>query len=229
MAPRQREVLAYLALHRDGTRRETLTADLWPDAPRDRPSNAFHATISQLRRALRIATHDAVHDITVHHDGHYALDHRQVTVDLWQLQDALEKGRRNGDEDSRRRALEHVIDLYAGDLADDLTTEWIETHREALRRDVLDAVSAMVRIVRDTDPERALALLERARVLDRYNETLYCDIVRLQAELGQQDAIPRTLALLTTTLAELDDEPSSETVALCEFLQRRPQRREQAS
>ncbi|WP_461070292.1 AfsR/SARP family transcriptional regulator [Streptomyces pseudoechinosporeus] len=229
MAPRQREILAYLALHRDGARRETLTAVLWPDAPRDRPSNAFHATVSQLRRALRTATHDAVHDITVHHDGHYALDRHQVTVDLWELQAALEEGRSSSDAPSRRTALEHVIDLYAGDLADDLTAEWIEAPREALRRDVLDAVSALVRTVRDADPEQALALLERARVLDRYNETLYCDIARLQAELGQYDAIPRTLALLTSTLTEVDDEPSPDTAALFDFLQRRPRRSRQAS
>lgn len=86
-----------------------------------------------------------------------------------------------------------------------------------------------MRTVRDGDPVGALALLERARILDRYNETLYCDIARLQAELGQQDAIPRTLALLTTTLAEVDDEPSRETVALCDSLQRRPRRSRQAS
>ncbi|MEU6573604.1 hypothetical protein [Streptomyces sp. NPDC046805] len=229
LSPRQREVLAYLALHRHGARRETLTAALWPDAPRDRPSNAFHATVSQLRRSLRAATHDAVRDITVHHDGHYGLDRDQVAVDLWELQDALEKSRSDSDEPRRRAALEHAVDLYAGDLADDLATEWIEVPRESLRRDVLDAVSALVRSVRDTDPEQALTLLERARVLDRYNEALYCDIARLQAELDQHDAIPRTLALLTTTLAEVDDEPSPDTVALFERLQRRPPRNRQAS
>jgi hypothetical protein len=46
------------------------------------------------------------------------------------------------------------------------------------------------------------------------------DIARFQAHLGRHDAIPRTLALLTTTLAEIDDQPSPETVSLCEFLQR---------
>ncbi|MFJ6901527.1 hypothetical protein [Streptomyces hokutonensis] len=224
LAPRQREVLTYLALHRDGARRESVTAALWPNAPRERPSNAFHATVSQLRKALRTATHDTVHDITVQHDGRYALDRRQVAVDLWELQDALEEVRRNNDEHSRRTAVALVIALYTGDLGDDLTTEWIEVPREALRRDVLDVVSAMARTVRAVDPEHALALLERARVLDRYNEALYCDIAQLQAELGQHQAIPRTLALLTTTLAEIDDAPTSETVALCEALSRRSRR-----
>ncbi|MFF4506667.1 hypothetical protein [Streptomyces sp. NPDC001401] len=226
LAPKQREVLAYLALHRDGARREALATAIWPDAPRDRPYNSFHATLSQLRRALRIATHDALSDVTVHADGRYGLGRDQITVDLWHLQDALETSRYDTGEQHHRTALERVIELYAGDFAADLTAEWTEAPREALRRDVLDTVSALVRILREDEPESALALLERARKLDRYNEAIYRDIARFQANLGRHDAILRTLTLLTTTLAEIDDEPSRETIALCDFLQRsRPAKR----
>ncbi|MFJ3779794.1 hypothetical protein ACIPX0_49845 [Streptomyces sp. NPDC090075] len=220
LTPKQREILAYLALHRGGVRREALATALWPDAPRDRPFNSFHATMSQLRRALRTATDGTLRDVTVHEDGHYGLDQDQITVDLWQLQDALETSRRDARGQCHRTTLERVVALYSGDLAAHLTAEWIEAPREALRRDVLDTVSALVRIVRDDEPEQAVALLERARRMDRYNEAIYRDIARLQAHLGQQDAVPRTLALLATTLAEIDEEPSQETVALCESLQR---------
>ncbi|MEV5778986.1 hypothetical protein AB0L49_48845 [Streptomyces antimycoticus] len=88
------------------------------------------------------------------------------------------------------------------------------------RRFHLDAFSALAHTLDDTDPQQALILLERARTLDRYNEALYEDIARLQARLGQRDAVARTLALLTKTLGELDAHPSQETVSLCEFLQR---------
>ncbi|MFC8676857.1 hypothetical protein ACFUEN_29735 [Streptomyces griseorubiginosus] len=220
LAPKQREVIVYLALHRDGARREALTSAIWPDAPRDRPYNSFHATLSQLRRALRTATHDILSDMTFHDDGRYGLDHSQVTVDLWHLQEAIESSCIVSNERLRRTALERIVELYAGDLAADLVVEWIEAPREALRRDVLDAVSALVRILRDEDPVRALAILEKARTLDRYNEAIYRDIARFQALLGQHDSISRTLSLLTTTLAEIDHEPSRETLALYEFLQR---------
>lgn len=40
IAPKQREVLAYLAVQRDGARREALTNAIWPDAPTDRPTTA---------------------------------------------------------------------------------------------------------------------------------------------------------------------------------------------
>ncbi|HEY8982811.1 MAG TPA: hypothetical protein VIU15_24915 [Streptomyces sp.] len=221
LAPKQRELLAYLALHRDGARREALAAAIWPDAPRDRPYNSFHATVSQLRRALRNATHDELTDITVHDDGHYSLDHDQLTVDLWHLQDALEASHHSLGEQRHRMDLERVADLYAGDFAAGLSAEWIEAPREDLRRDVLDAVSSLVRILRHDDPEQALALLERARTLDRYNEAVYRDIARFQALLGEYEAISRTFTLLATALAEIDDEPSRETLELHESLRRR--------
>ncbi|WP_413116240.1 hypothetical protein ACK1X7_37035 [Streptomyces sp. CY1] len=220
LAPRQREVLAFLALHPNGARRETLTAALWPNAPADRPYNALHATLSQLRRALRTATHQALAEVILRQDGPYTLDRDQVSVDLWELHDVLDATRPGHSNEHRLAAVERLGDLYRGDLAEDLTDEWVETPREALRRDVLDAFGAMAHALDDTDPQQALILLERARTLDRYNEALYEGIARLQACLGQHDAVARTLALLTKTLGELDEAPSQETVSLCEFLRR---------
>ncbi|MFM9442582.1 BTAD domain-containing putative transcriptional regulator [Streptomyces acidiscabies] len=216
---RQREVLAHLALHPDGTHRDTLTATLWPDAPPDRPYNTFHATVSQLRRTLRTATRGAITAITTCTDGYYTLDPDQADVDLWHLQHALDTTH-HLPEPERRPALEHTIDLYTGVFAADLSADWTEAPREALHRAFLDTVSSLVRILRTTDPEEALTLLERARAFDRYNEAIYRDIARFQAHLGQHDAIPRTFALLTTVLGEIDEEPSQETQKLFESLQR---------
>ena len=57
--------------------------------------------------------------------------------------------------------------------------------------------------------------------LNPYNELLYRDMMRLQARLRRLDAIPRTLTLLTTRLAELDEHPSPHTVQLAQHLSRR--------
>ncbi|MEU5001552.1 BTAD domain-containing putative transcriptional regulator [Streptomyces sp. NPDC021622] len=221
LAPKQREVLAYLALHRDGVRRETLTATLWPDAPHDRPSNSFHATLSHLRRALRAATDSGVSDITHRSDGLYGLDQHHVSVDLWGFREAVKGARRSGEDEERRRLLLYrAVGLYTGDFADDVPAEWAEAPRETLRREYLDSVSALVRALRATDPREALDLLERARELDCYNEAIYQDIARMQARIGEYDAVPRTLELLRRTLAELDEVPSRTTASLFEQLQR---------
>ncbi|MFI0724343.1 hypothetical protein [Streptomyces sp. NPDC021224] len=223
LTPKHRELLTYLALHPDGVRREALGAAIWPDAPRTRPYNSFHATLSQLRSALRTATHDEQTDVTLNTDGVYALDPHRASVDLWALNDALRAARI--DAPARRPAVEQALTLYTGDLATDVVAEWIEAPREALRRDLLDALSALIRDVRPMHPDEALRLLERARSLDPYNEAVYRAIARLQTRLGHHDAVPRTESLLATVLAEIDERPSAETSTLFTELRARQNRK----
>ncbi|WP_050512439.1 BTAD domain-containing putative transcriptional regulator [Streptomyces rimosus] len=224
--PKQREVLAFLALHRQGASREAIAAALWPEAPSARPYNTFHATLSQLRRALRQATEDTVgfDGLVLHRDGRYVLDARRVHVDLWALRDQLD--RTGATVPANWTALEETLACYRGDFAQEVTGVWPEGPREELRREVLDAYGLLVQAAHAHDPAHALALLERVRPLDPYNEALYRDIARTQARLGRPETISRTLALLTTSLAEIGEEPSPETVALCTALARHagPQR-----
>lgn len=63
----------------------------------------------------------------------------------------------------------------------------------------------------NTDPERALAALERARALDPDTEEIYVRVIRLQQRLGRPDAARRTARLLRSRLDELGLEPSTET------------------
>jgi DNA-binding SARP family transcriptional activator len=221
LAPRQREILVYLALHHDGCRRESLTTALWPDAPGDRPYNSFHATLSQLRRALRKAASEAAADLVINDDGHYRLDPSLVTVDLWRLRHALRIRRLAANQPQKMTALRQATELYRGDLAEAIATDWIDAPRESLRREVLDALSVMIHAVTD-DPERMLVLLEQARGMDPYNEAIYRDIMRVQARLSRHDSIPRTLTLLTTALADLDERPAKDTIGLADLLRRSP-------
>jgi DNA-binding SARP family transcriptional activator len=202
VAPKHKELLVYLALHPGGVRRDAVVADIWPDAPGRRPANSFHATLSQLRRALRAATADMVADITVNEDGHYALNPTIVDVDLWRLRRALKTDRPAAD----------ILDLYQGDLANGLAPEWILAPREGLRRDVLDALHA--KATSEPDLETQLEILERMRSIDPYNEDIYRDIIRVQGDLGKVRHIDRTLALLAATLDELGEQPEIDTVTL---------------
>lgn len=102
-----------------------------------------------------------------------------------------------------------------------MSTDWIETAREAIRRDAIDAVAALAHALVEHDPQRTLDLLEIARTFDPHNELIYRDIMRLQERLGQLDAIPRTLTLLTTRLAEVDDRPTPQAISLADRLRHR--------
>ena len=227
LTPKQRELLVYLALHPHGVRREVLNEAVWPDSRPPRPYNSFHNTLSMLRRALTDATDGLITNLVLNDDGRYQLNDELVVVGYWQLQHALQAPRPTDAE--AQAQLHDAIELYQGDLAEDLLVPWIEPIREATRRDILDTLGALIRAHGDSDPETMLTLLERTRKLDRYNEGVYRDIIRTQARLDQYAAIPRTLALLTTTLDEIGQRPSADTLNLADFLQRRGSTRRSVS
>jgi DNA-binding SARP family transcriptional activator len=209
LTPKHREVLVHLALHPQGVRREALNEAVWPDSGPPRPYNSFHNALSVLRRVLADATDGVMTDLVLNDDGRYRLNDELADVDLWQFRQALQGSQ-----------LQTAVDLYAGDLAEDLSSPWLEPLRESARRDVLDALGALISEHGGADPKTELLLLERARELDQYNEGVYRDIMRTQARLGQHSAVPRTLALLTATLSEIDAEPSVDTCTLAELLGR---------
>ena len=212
--PQVRQLLVFLAVHPDGAPRAALIAALWPDSTAAQATNSVNTTLSRLRRALRSATGGAVDTVVLPGHGTYRLDPSVVDIDYtaFARAHALRRAARSGE--ARQTALQAMIDTYAGPLAEDLSAEWIEPVREALRRDALDAVAARARALAVTDPEATLELLETARTSDPHNELLYRDIMRLQARLGRWDSIERTLALLTTRLAELGEQPSAAAVDL---------------
>jgi DNA-binding SARP family transcriptional activator len=217
--PRQRELLVFLALHPDGVHRDTLVAALWQDNLPQRPTNALNTTLSRLRRAVSQATDGALSDLITTGEHRYQLDPHLVTVDYWRLADAVAARRAASGESERIAAYQQIVEGYPGCLAEGLDTEWIDAPREAIRRDALDAVAALARALVDTNPQKTLDLLETARAFDPHNELLYRDIMRLQQRLGHLDAIPRTLALLATRLAEIDETPTAQTLDLATRLQ----------
>lgn len=212
--PRTRELLVYLALHPRGVTRDALVTALWTDSSPGKTTNTLNTALSRLRRAVSRATDGAVGDIVIIGDSRYQLDPALVDVDYWHFDHAVHARRTAATERARIDAYRQVVDSYGGPLAEGMSTEWIESVREAIRRDAIDAVAALARSLVDTDPHQTLDLLEIARAFDPHNEALYRDIMRLQARLGQLDAIPRTLALLTNRLAEIDDHPSDEALTL---------------
>jgi DNA-binding SARP family transcriptional activator len=215
LQPRTRELLVLLALHPGGTTRDTLVSALWGEDPPARPTNALHTALSRLRRDLTEATGGAVTDIASADNGHYRLDPATVDVDYWRFENAVATRRAAATDAERIAAYRDVVNSYGGPLAEGMSKiEWIEPAREAIRRDAIDAVSGLARALVEHDPQQTLDLLEVARAFDPHNELLYRDIMRLQERLGQLDAIPRTLTLLSTRLAEVNEQPTPQARGL---------------
>ncbi|WP_020663634.1 BTAD domain-containing putative transcriptional regulator [Amycolatopsis benzoatilytica] len=221
LQPRTQELLVLLALHPDGATRETLVAALWGQDPPARPTNALHTALSRMRHTLATATDGAVSDIVSVDNGRYRLDPATVRVDYWRFARAVAARRAASTDHARVDAYREVVDSYGGALAEGMTCEWIEPAREAIRRDAIDAVAALARALVEHDPQQTLDLLEVARAFDPHNELLYRDIMRLQERLGRLDAIPRTLTLLTTRLAEVNAAPTPQARGLATRLGQR--------
>jgi DNA-binding SARP family transcriptional activator len=219
--PRLRELLVFLGLHPEGATRESLTAALWTNSAPEKTTNALNTALSRLRAALSKATDGTLTDITVVGEGNYRLDAALVDVDYWHFDRAVAHRRAAKTPQDRIDAHHDIVNTYTGPLADGMSTEWIESAREGIRRDALDAVAALARALVDDDPEQTLDLLEIARAFDPHNELIYRDLMRLQERLDRLDAIPRTLTLLTTRLAEVDDQPTPQTINLANRLQQR--------
>ncbi|WHT20209.1 LysM peptidoglycan-binding domain-containing protein [Crossiella sp. CA-258035] len=216
LTTKQRELLVFLALHPNGVRREVLNDAIWPDSSISRPYNSLHYTLSRLRHAMSKATANQIVNLIRTDDGRYQLDPALIRTDYDRFQRATSY--RGQPAELRHRALAEVLDLYQGELAEDFSRTWLDAPREAARRDALDAAGHLLRV--EQDPEIRLQLLERARLLDPHNESIYQGIIRIQAQLGQLDAIGRTYALLVSNLRAIDQLPSRDTDKLVEDLQR---------
>uniref|UniRef100_UPI003EB7D1C1 AfsR/SARP family transcriptional regulator n=1 Tax=Amycolatopsis sacchari TaxID=115433 RepID=UPI003EB7D1C1 len=224
LAPKQRALLVFLALHPQGTTREVVHEALWPHAGGRRPFNAYYATLSQIRKALKGATGNE-DDLLIQHGEHIGLNPEVIEVDYWHFEEANHARRNAGTDEERVAAWARLAALYHGDLAEDLTALWIEGPREAAHRSALDALAGLAAHYRTSDPHRRLQLLEHARLLSAENEDIYRDIMRVQAELGMTDAISRTYHLLASTLAKTGDRPAADTTLLARALQAEGQRR----
>ena len=208
------ELLAYLAVHPDGVTTDAILEAIWPDTAATRAAVSLHAATANTRKLLREATGAAEASFIVRVADHLKIDQHLVDCDLWQFSAALGSAAAEPDDQARRLALEEAAGLWRGELADGINAVWIEETRETLRRDQVDTLARIAELTEDDEPEHALAALERAINVDRYQETLYRRIMTIQGRLHRPDAARRTYQLLESRLAELDAEPDDSTARL---------------
>jgi DNA-binding SARP family transcriptional activator len=208
------ELLAYLAVHAEGVTSETILEALWPETPPERAAPILHACTTNVRQVLRAAAGTPEAGFIVRVAEHLRIDPRLIDVDLWRFQASLASAAHATDDQARRTDLQAAAELWRGDFAEGTDAVWIEEVRETLRRDAVDTLTRLTELCEQHDPEQALAALERAITIDRYQESLYRRIMRIQASLNRPDAARRTYQLLESRLTELDVEPDNQTAQL---------------
>ncbi len=124
---------------------------------------------------------------------------------------------------TRLAALRAAVAAYRGGLAEGFDYEWIEVHRESIRRQALDAHLALAEAT--DDPAEAVTVLEAAIRHAPYAETVYQQAMRAHAALGHHDKIHALRHSLTHRLQEIDAAPSRDTTDLADRLTTSPRRR----
>ncbi|WP_306358313.1 MULTISPECIES: hypothetical protein [unclassified Nocardia] len=217
---RSQEVLALLATHPEGVNRTQLLEALWGRRGTVRPANAIYTTLARLRAAVAQATDGAVDQLLITGSGRYRLNPAAVSVEDYTEYTALAARRRRAtDPDEHRAHCTRLIELAAtGRLAADLDADWLDAVRNRVRNEAITTVGVLARRLVTDDPHATAHLLEMALDIDPHNEDVFRDLMKLQARHGQIHAIDSTLEILTRRLNELDEQPSSQTIALVRSL-----------
>lgn len=168
-----------------------------------------------LRKALKHAGGPGTY--VIHGRHQYALDAEALDIDLWRMQAAIHDAQTTTDPTTRIDALQRAVAAYTGPLADGHDYEWAEPYREAIRQQALDAHAALADTL-TSRPAEQLAVLHAAIRHDPYAEHFYQQAMHANAALGRPDGIRDLRRTLTRRLAEIDAEPSDDTLHLADTL-----------
>lgn len=214
-----RELLVYLAVHRDGADLPDVMEAFWPTATLRRAAQRLSTEVGNLRRTIRQAAGDDTIQPVVNTGGRYHLAADLLDLDVWRIVDALRQARDDDDPARRVAALQRAVDAHAGTLAEGHDYDWIEPYREQVRRHGILARVRLSELIAD-DPRRAAELAHAATELDPYSDDLARRAMHTHARLGDATAIRARLQRLRDALTEIDEEPAAETIACAAQLQR---------
>jgi DNA-binding SARP family transcriptional activator/tetratricopeptide (TPR) repeat protein len=211
-------LLAYLAAGPSPTQlRDTLTALLWPDAPRAHARNSLRQALFVLRQALAAGAPDLIRT-----DGDMVvIDRNAMDVDVIEF----ERLARASDP----RALERAAVLYRGDLLAGLRLDeagfedWLAPRREQLRGLALGVLRQLLdeRLAGGEVP-LALETATRLLTLDPLQEPAHRAVISLHAERGNIAAALRQYEAYRLTLRrELGREPGADLRDLYHAIRRR--------
>jgi DNA-binding SARP family transcriptional activator len=207
------ELAVFLACHPDGMSTRDLAEHLAPDAHVNQADQRIHTYVSNLRKVFGRAAGLRKNAYVIRTANRCHRERATVHVDVWQLRDVL-KAATTASGPRRRELLRDACDLYGGPLADGHDYEWIQPHREAVRRWAVEAHLVLADELLDDDPQAASDLLDTAISLNPHHEPTYVKAMHARHALGDADGIRILERALAKAFADLDAEPSEDTIAL---------------
>ena len=204
-----RELLAYLAVNREGATADAAVEALWPGTEPEKGQAYFRTIVANIRNVLRVESGAAEDAAFINRVGQrYRLDEGLVAADVWHLEESLAPSATDG-------SATEAGQLYAGHLLAGEDFAWAEPVRERLRRRVIRHLTALADAMRDAgDLEAALRAAEQSVECDPHDEDLYLRVMALQDQLGRRDAVRRTYEAMDASLQEIGTSPSERSRSL---------------
>ncbi|ARE41836.1 Transcriptional regulator [Rhodovulum sp. P5] len=211
--------LFFYLLTRSGTRirREIIAEAVWPDGAPSR--SAFNTTLWRLKKCLT-----GLPGITMEcGNDTLMLDvAAPARLDIRKVLDA-QAALSSAPEDLTLTELETLraaVELWRGDFADGLSSNWALVMRERLLNTYIQALIALMRHAgRERRFEEALECGQRVLAVDPFREGIHCEVMWLLVLTGRRaTAITRHKEFCTLLQRELGIGPMSETAALFDYI-----------
>jgi DNA-binding SARP family transcriptional activator len=210
------EVIAFLALRREGAQRDEILEALWPGEDPKRSRHRLYQAVRDARRLLGEAV--------ASERDRYWLDRDLVRVDVDHLDELVNEARAGssdgqhsaGGDGHSRDLLARALSLFRAEPLAGSDYVWAASEIRRLR----GTHAALLELVGRTRLEAgeardALELAERGLTVDVLNEGLWRLALEAEGELGLREAIGARYGQLATLLEErLGLEPSKETRSL---------------
>lgn len=201
------QLLAYLALHREGATPDELIAAFWPDVKDDKARKRLWDSVSDARAHLG--------ECILRANERYFLDREAVAVDLDRFEELLTRARARRGAD-REQVLERALMLVRGQPLAGTDYAWAAGDMRRLHAAIVDLLNELGNLRLDNgNPTGALAAAEQAIALDPYNEAAHQVAMHAESVLGLRQAIVERYERLCQELdTRFGLEPEHETRVL---------------
>lgn len=218
-----RALLSYLAIEPQEHTRVGLATLLWPDIGDRYARTNLRNTLYRLRQTLEAAAPGAADKLLTVARQSVQFNVTDAAVDVHRFQTLLD----NATADARTQLdqLQEAVNLYDGELLAGFELgdaqpfgEWLLLRREMLHQQAMMAFSTLATAYEAAgNLDRAYGIITRLLSLEPCHEASYRHAMRLLALMGQPEQALQYLEQMRHVLrAELDVEPSEETLALAQ-------------
>lgn len=177
---RAKELFFYLLCHPKQTGEQIMTS-MWPELSPSRALGNFHTALYRARRATSPG-------VITTSGGRYSIcENLKVYCDFTNFLKLSAPKTPTETEPIYLERLAQAINLYRGPFMDGFQSEWIEGLRREFEAKYLQSLCTLAGHYRHSgDHRKAIPMLEKAIVIDSYQDDLYCELAENYIALGDR-------------------------------------------